>query len=182
MKTEYKTAVPIPIDQLTPYARNAKTHDDRQIRNIAESIRRFGFTQPIVIDRDKVVVIGHGRLAAAKQIGLQEVPCIQRDDLTEEEIRQLRILDNKLNESPWDVELLATDLEGLDFNGFDLEFEIPEDVEPITAKEDGWEPALTPEPEIQPGEIWMLGEHRLMCGDSTNPENIKKLVGGGVRN
>lgn len=178
MKTEYKTAVPIPIDQLTPYARNAKTHDDRQIRNIAESIRRFGFTQPLVIDRDCVVIIGHGRLAAAKEIGLQEVPCIQRDDLTEEEIRQLRILDNKLNESPWDVELLATDLEGLDFNGFDLEFEIPEDVEPITAEEDGWEPDLEPEPEIQPGEIWMLGEHRLMCGDSTNPENIKKLVGG----
>ena len=133
-----------------------------------------------MIDKDGVVVIGHGRLAAAKKIGLQEVPCIQRDDLTEKEIRQLRILDNKLNESPWDVELLATDLEGLDFDGFNLEFEIPEDVEPITAAEDGWEPDLEPEPTIQTGEIWLLGEHRLLCGDSTDPENIKKLVGGGT--
>lgn len=110
MQIEYKNAVPIPIEELTPYERNAKQHDDQQIDNIAESMRRFGFTQPLVIDKDKVVVIGHGRLAAAKRIGLAEVPCIQRDDLTEKQIRELRILDNKLNESPWDVELLATDL------------------------------------------------------------------------
>lgn len=178
MQIEYKNAVPIPIEELTPYERNAKQHDDQQIDNIAESIRRFGFTQPLVIDKDKVVVIGHGRLAAAKRIGLAEVPCIQRDDLTEKQIRELRILDNKLNESPWDVELLATDLQGLDFDGFTLEFEIPEEIEPITAEEDGWEPDLTPEPTIQTGEIWLLGEHRLLCGDSTDPENIKKLVGG----
>lgn len=181
MQIEYKNAVPIPIEELTPYERNAKQHDDQQIDNIAESIRRFGFTQPIVIDRNKVVVIGHGRLAAAKRIGLEEVPCIQRDDLTEKQIRELRILDNKLNESPWDVELLTTDLQGLDFDGFTLEFEIPEEIEPITAEEDGWEPDLTPEPTIQTGEIWLLGEHRLLCGDSTDPENIKKLVGGGVK-
>lgn len=178
MKTEYKTAAPVPIEELTPYSLNAKTHDDKQIRNIAQSIKQFGFTQPLVIDKDGVVIIGHGRLLAAKQLGLAEVPCIRREDLSEEEIRELRLLDNKLNESPWDVELLAADLEGLDFSGYDLDFETPEELEPVDVQEDNWAPDLDTETEIQPGEIWALGDHRLMCGDSTNPENIKKLAGG----
>lgn len=178
MATEYRTAAPVPVAELIPYEKNAKQHDERQIENIAESIRQFGFTQPLVIDRNKVVVIGHGRLAAAKKIGLYEVPCILRDDLTEKQIKQLRILDNKLNESPWDVELLAEDIQGLDFDGFNLEFEIPEEIEPITAEEDDWTPDPEAEPTVQTGDIWLLGEHRLLCGDSTDPENIRRLTAG----
>lgn len=178
MKTEYTEAKLVPVDQLTPYEKNAKTHDETQIRNIAKSIRQFGFTQPLVIDRDGVVVIGHGRLAAAKEIGLTEVPCIRREDLTDEEIRELRLLDNKLNESPWDVELLAADLQGLTFEGYELDFEVPEDLEPVDVQEDNWAPDLDTETEIQPGEIWALGDHRLMCGDSTDPDSIKNLMGG----
>lgn len=136
MKTEYKTAAPVPIEELTPYSLNAKTHDDKQIRNIAQSIKQFGFTQPLVIDKDGVVIIGHGRLLAAKQLGLAEVPCIRREDLSDEEIRELRLLDNKLNESPWDVELLAADLDGLDFSGYDLDFDTPEELEPVDVQED----------------------------------------------
>lgn len=127
MKTEYKTAAPVPIEELTPYSLNAKTHDDKQIRNIAQSIKQFGFTQPLVIDKDGVVIIGHGRLLAAKQLGLAEVPCIRREDLSEEEIRELRILDNKLNESAWDSELLANDLDAVDLDAFDLSFDIFDD-------------------------------------------------------
>lgn len=119
----YTTAKLVKTDSIIPYSGNAKEHDDRQIKNIAESIKRFGFTQPLVIDQGNVVVIGHGRLLAAKTLGLEFVPCIQRADLTEEEIKQLRIIDNKLNESPWDVELLSAEIETIDFSGFDLDFE-----------------------------------------------------------
>ncbi len=176
---EYKEAEQIAVSDLLPYSKNAKTHDAKQIKNIAKSIEQYGFTQPLVIDADNTVIIGHGRLAAAKLLGLEEVPCIRRDDLTEKEVRELRILDNKLNESPWDTELLTADLDGLEFNGYDLEFEIPEEVEPITAEEDDFDPDYEPEEQrVKPGQIWMLGEHRLLCGDSTDGEALKRLCGG----
>ena len=125
-KVEYKNAVPVPIGELIPYERNAKQHDERQVKNLMKSITDFGFTQPLVIDKDNVIVIGHGRYEAAKRLGLQEVPCIKREDLTDKEVKQLRILDNKLNESPWDSYLYGVELEAAELEGYDLDEEINE--------------------------------------------------------
>ena len=110
------------VSELTPYEKNAKTHDAKQVENVANSIRRFGWQQPIVIDENGVVVIVHCRLMAAKKLKLKEVPVTVVSGLTEDEIKELRIADNKTNESPWDLNLLAEDIEGLDFEGFDLDF------------------------------------------------------------
>lgn len=109
-------------DELKPYELNAKLHDERQIENVAESIRKFGWKQPLVIETDGTIIIGHCRWEAAKKLGMDEVPCVVADELTEEEIRQLRIVDNKSNESDWDLELLASDLETIDMSGFDFDF------------------------------------------------------------
>lgn len=112
------------VSELTPYDKNAKQHDATQVANVANSIKRFGWQQPIVIDENGVVVIGHCRLMAAKKLNLNEVPVTIASGLTEDEIKELRIADNKTNESPWDLGLLAEDIEGLDFEGFDLDFGI----------------------------------------------------------
>lgn len=108
------------LDEITPYDKNAKTHDQTQINNVAESIRQYGFVQPIVVDRDGVIVIGHCRALAAKKLGMKSVPCVCVDDLTPEQVNALRLVDNKSNESPWDFDLLADELEGLDLTGFDF--------------------------------------------------------------
>ena len=112
------------VSELTPYGKNAKTHDEKQIANVANSIKRFGWQQPIVVDEQGVVVIGHCRLLAAKKLGLREVPVTIASGLTEDEVKELRIADNKTNEAPWDLGLLAEDIEGLNFDGFDLDFGI----------------------------------------------------------
>lgn len=110
------------IGKLKPYEKNAKKHDEKQIANVANCIKRFGWTQPIVADENGVVVIGHCRLEAAKSLGLSKVPVVIKNDLTEKQIKELRIADNKTNESPWDFALLEEDIEGLDFEGFDFDF------------------------------------------------------------
>ena len=99
------------VSELTPYEKNAKTHDAKQVDNVANSIKRFGWQQPIVVDENGVVVIGHCRLMAAKKLKLKEVPVTVASGLTEDEIKELRIADNKTNESPWDLGLLAEDIE-----------------------------------------------------------------------
>lgn len=101
-------------DKLTPYDNNAKQHPDDQVEHIANSIREFGFRQPLVIDRDGVLVIGHGRLLAAKKLGLKTVPCVRADDLTDEQIKALRLADNKTNESGWDFAALEEELNELE--------------------------------------------------------------------
>ena len=110
------------LADLTPYAGNAKKHDSTQIANVAESIRQFGFVQPIVIDRNGVIVIGHCRALAAEKLGMQEVPCVCVDDLTPEQVNALRIVDNKSNESPWDFDILPDELADIDLSGFDFDF------------------------------------------------------------
>ena len=110
------------LAELTPYAGNAKKHDSTQIANVAESIRQFGFVQPIVIDRNGVIVIGHCRALAAEKLGMQEVPCVCVDDLTPEQVNALRIVDNKSNESPWDFDILPDELADIDLSGFDFDF------------------------------------------------------------
>lgn len=163
--------------ELTPYERNTKKHDQKQIDNVAESIKQFGFVQPIVIDKDNVVVIGHCRLAAAKQLGLAQVPCLYVDNLTEEQVKALRIADNKTNESEWDIEMLRLELPDLDFFGFDFDFGLTEE-EPELIEDEPPEPEEEKPPISKPGDIWILGEHRLLCGDSTDPEQVRKLMDG----
>ena len=118
-----------PTADLKPYDKNAKKHDKKQIANVAESIKQFGFVQPIVLDKDNNVIIGHCRLEAAKKLHLDEVPCVMADDLTDEQVKKLRLLDNKLNESDWDIDLIAEEIADLDFDGFDVDWGLPEDEE-----------------------------------------------------
>lgn len=112
----------IAVKDLIPYEKNTKKHDDVQINNVAESIKQYGFVQPIVIDKNNVVVIGHCRLLAAKKLKMQEVPCVCVEDLTEEQVKALRIVDNKSNESQWDFDFLADELADLDLSDFDFSF------------------------------------------------------------
>jgi len=168
-----------PTAELIPYAQNAKVHDKKQVANVANSIKRFGWQQPIVIDDNGVVVIGHCRLMAAKKLKLKEVPVTIASGLTDEEIRELRLADNKTNESDWDFGLLAEDTQDLEFEGFDFDWGLPgEDLEPEEVVEDDYEEELPEEPVSKYGDIWQLGRHRLMCGDSTQPDDIAKLMDG----
>ena len=121
------------LDSIRPYAANAKKHDATQVANVAESIRQYGFVQPIVIDKDGVIVIGHCRALAAEKLGMTEVPCVCVDDLTPEQVKALRIVDNKSNESPWDMDLLAAELPGLDLEGFDFDFDLDFDKAEVEA-------------------------------------------------
>ena len=119
----------ISVKDLIPYERNTKKHDKTQINNVAERIKQYGFVQPIVIDKDNVVVIGHCRLLAAKQLKMKEVPCVCVDDLTEEQVKALRIVDNKSNESEWDLDILPDELADLDLSDFSFDFGIEDDEE-----------------------------------------------------
>lgn len=163
-----------------PYEKNAKVHDAEQVRNIANSIKRFGWQQDIVITRDKVVVIGHGRRLAALELGCMipyHVVDKDADQLTDEDIRELRFADNLTNESPWDYALGALDMEGLSFDGFDFDLSsfFAENEEVV---EDDYEPVLPDAPKAKVGDIYQLGRHRLMCGDSTLWPDVEKLVNG----
>jgi hypothetical protein len=111
------------LREITPYDKNAKKHDKTQIANVAESIKQYGFVQPIVIDRDGVIVIGHCRALAAKKLGMKEVPCVCVDDLTPEQVNALRLVDNKSNESDCDFDLLKDELPELDLSDFDFDFD-----------------------------------------------------------
>ena len=121
----------VPIDSIKPYEKNAKLHPQEQVEHIANSIREFGFRQPLVIDKDGLLVIGHGRLLAAKKLGLDAVPCVRADDLTEDQIKALRLVDNKTNESEWDFDILPEELDSIsDFDmqefGFELNIDFSE--------------------------------------------------------
>lgn len=143
------------VSDLIPYGKNAKKHDETQVANVANSIRRFGWQQPIVVDERDVVVIGHCRLLAAKKLGLTEVPVTVASGLTDDEIRELRIADNKTNESPWDLGLLAEDIEGLDFDGFELDLVTAPSVENLMGDDERYTketrvPQYEPKGDISP--------------------------------
>lgn len=116
--------VNLKIKDLKPYEKNAKKHDKTQIDNVAESIKQFGMVQPIVVDKDNVVIIGHCRLEACKKLKYKEVPCVKADELSEEQVAKLRLLDNKLNESDWDFDLISEELLELDLSDFELDWNI----------------------------------------------------------
>lgn len=117
----------VKIADITPYNKNAKKHDKTQIANVAESIKQYGFVQPVVIDSEGVIVIGHCRVLAAKKLGMTEVPCVCVDDLTPEQVNALRIVDNKANESAWDMDVLKDALTEADMTGFDFDFNFGKD-------------------------------------------------------
>lgn len=169
-------------DELIPYAGNAKLHPADQVEHIANSIKMFGWTQPIVVDSDNVVVIGHGRLMAAKELRLDKVPVVRRDDLTEEQINACRLADNKTNESGWDFGKMEEELAQLAIDGIDMGqfgFEVGEDFEDHSQEvvEDE-APEVQEEAVAKLGQIYQLGRHRLMCGDSTDAEMVNNLMDG----
>lgn len=119
------------VKDIKPFERNAKKHDEKQIKNVMESIKQFGFAQPLVVDKDNVLIIGHCRLIASKRLKLDSVPVVKMDELTQEQVDKLRLLDNKLNESEWDMELLAEDIPELDFSDFDIDWGLAVNIEDI---------------------------------------------------
>lgn len=164
------------LTDLVPYEKNPRKNDEA-VKYVAESIRQFGFKVPIIVDLDGVIVAGHTRYKAAKKLKLKEVPCIVADDLTDEQIKAFRLADNKVAEkSEWDFDLLSDELEGI----FDIDMELfgfEDVIEEQDAVEDDYNGEVPEEPESKRGDIYRLGRHRLMCGDSTSIDDVKNLMG-----
>lgn len=179
-----------PANALRAADRNARTHSPKQIRQIADSIRRFGFINPILTNADNQVIAGHGRLAAALQLGMTEVPCLRLDHLSPTEQRAYVLADNRLAElAGWDRQLLGLEL--LDLSTLDLDFDLTitgfdtGDIDVLvgeietTATEHDLIPPVEPSPAVsQPGDLWQIGPHRLLCGDATDPAAYTRLLGG----
>jgi DNA modification methylase len=176
------------VDGLIPYARNSRTHDDAQVAQIAASIREFGFTNPVLIDAQGSIIAGHGRVLAAIKLGLSDVPCIRLSHLTDTQKRAYVIADNKLAmNAGWDAEMLALEVKDLDAAEFNLELlgftpdELaaltPEEIAPGLTDEDAV-PDVQEEPVSKPGDVWLMGKHRVMCGDSTSIDAVEALMDG----
>lgn len=171
--------IKVQVGEIKPYERNAKKHDEKQIKNVMESIKQFGFVQPIVIDKDNVVIIGHCRLIAAKRLKMREVDCVRAENLTQEQVDKLRLLDNKLNESEWDFDLLLEDIPELDFSDFDIDWGPPEIENPAEKIVEDEPPELPEVAKALLGDIYEIGGvHRLICGDSTDQATIERLMDG----
>ncbi|MFP1710639.1 site-specific DNA-methyltransferase [Gardnerella swidsinskii] len=175
------------VSELIPYVRNARTHSEAQVSQIAASIREFGFLSPILVAEDNTILAGHGRLAAALKLGLKKVPCVKENHLTETQKRAYIIADNKLSlNAGWDSELLAvelSELEGADFNLELLGFDEAELSSIFDADKDVSDDDFDVEKELEEpcfsktGDIWTLGKHRVICGDSTDSSTFEKLLG-----
>lgn len=147
------------LDDLKPYAGNAKTHPETRLANIALSLERYGWKQPVVIDREGIIICGHGRVQAAQRSNLMRdvlVPCVLADDLTDEQVREFRIVDNKTNESPWDMDALSAELATLDLSAFDFDFGFMDELKDNVV-EDGYIPEMPEVPKSQTGDIFQLG-------------------------
>lgn len=171
MKIVYKK-----LNEIIPYAKNSKKHPEKQVKQIADSIKAFGFRQPLVIDKENNLMVGHGRLLGAKLLKFTEVPCLIADDLSPEQIKAYRLADNKLNESEWDMDFVLPELKELSIDlqqltGFDLDLLIEPDEKDDVVPENV--PAIA-----KLGDIYQLGRHRVMCGDSTKKEDVEKLLLG----
>ena len=183
----------IKTGSLVPYARNAKRHDEIQVGKIAGSIKEYGFTNPVLIDKDNGIIAGHGRVMAAQKLGLAEVPCIRLDHLTDAQRRAYILADNRLAEigGGWDLEMLKMELEELDIPLEDIGFGADDLAElEITLGDPAGDPNADAEAQVdkaaelaekwgvETGQLWQLGEHRLLCGDSTKKEDVEKALGG----
>ena len=172
----------VKTDVLIPYVRNARTHSDEQVTQICGSIKEFGFTNPVLIDSDKVIIAGHGRVMAAQRMGLSEVPCITLDYLTEAQKKAYIIADNQLAlNAGWNEELLALEIEelnDLDFNldllGFDDPLKFLPDKEGHTDEDEV--PDVPDNPVTKEGDLWVLGNHKILCGNSTSVDDVEKLL------
>ncbi len=178
----------VSIDKLIPYVNNARTHNKEQINKLRSSLREFGFVNPVIIDHDFNVIAGHGRITAAKEEGITEVPCVYVDHLTDAQKKAYILADNRMAlDAGWDEELLAVEMSELRDLGFDLGltgFDEKELADLFAvdneAKEDDFDvdSALDAEAFVQLGDIWLLGKHRLLCGDATKPEDVKLVLDG----
>ena len=168
----------ININDLKPYEKNSRTHPKKQIDLLVKNIEEFGYTNPVLIDKDNEIIAGHGRLEAIKRLKWIEVPCVRMESLNKQQVKALRLADNKLAEmSEWDMDLVTEDLkelEGnlLDLTGFDKDLIIEPD------EKDDEVPEVPEEPKSKLGDIYQLGNHRVMCGDSTKIEDVEKLMDG----
>lgn len=178
-------------EDLIPYINNPRNNDGA-VDKVASSIKNFGFKVPIVVDGDNEIIAGHTRLKAAKKLGMDEVPCIVADDLNDGQIKAFRLADNRVAEfAEWDMELLESELEelkdydlGFDFEDVGMDFSDLEGIETATetveAEEDDFdEESVKDDGGIVRGDMFQLGNHRLMCGDSTDLQSVKNLSGGG---
>ena len=175
------------VDSLIPYARNARTHSEEQVAQIAASIREFGFLSPVIVSGDNTILCGHGRVRAAQKLGLKQVPCIKEEYLTEAQKRAYILADNKLSiNAGWDDEMLAIELKDLQDAAFDLSitgFSDSEISALFDAGMEGEEDDFDVDEELKKpcfsktGDIWKLGRHRVICGDSTLPETFNSLMG-----
>lgn len=178
------------VEELIPYARNARMHSSAQITQIAASIKEFGFLAPIVIAEDNTILCGHGRFYAAQKLGLKKIPCVKESHLTEAQKRAYIIADNKLSiNAGWDDELLAVELSDLQGEGVDLSItgfdekelaDLFDDKSKSDVEDDGYDlsAALEKAAFVQRGDIWTVGRHRLMCGDATSADDVAALMGG----
>lgn len=178
------------IKDLIPYARNARTHDETQVAQIAASIKEFGFLSPIIIAEDNTILCGHGRFYAAQKLGLSKVPCIKEEYLTETQRRAYILADNKLSlNAGWDNEMLAIELSDLQEENFDLGIMGFSDDEIADLFKDGNDKevqdddydlsaALEKAAFVEKGDVWTVGRHRLMCGDATSADDVSKLMDG----
>ena len=176
-----------PVEKLIPYARNARTHSAEQVAQVAASIAEFGWTNPILAGADGIVIAGHARLLAARKLGMTEVPVIVLDHLTESQRRALVLADNRLAlNAGWDEEMLRVEIAALDEDGFNLELvgftdeelqDLLADPEAETGAGLTDEDAVPEQPVLAvtlPGDVWVLGDHRVLCGDSTQMEAVEK--------
>lgn len=166
------------IKSIHPYERNARKND-QAVDAVAKSIEQCSYAAPIVVDENHVILAGHTRWKALKKLGRTECECIVKDGLTEEQKKKYRLLDNKTNElADWDFDLLADELDGLDFGDLKLDWEIEERQEEKEVVEDDYEVEIPEEPKAKLGQVYRLGSHRLMCGDSTKREDVERLMDG----
>jgi DNA modification methylase len=179
----------VPVEKLIPYVNNSRTHSEEQVAQIAASIREFGFNNPVLIDKDDTIIAGHGRIQAARKLGLAEVPCVRLEHLTETQRKAYIIADNRLAlNAGWNEELLTIELNDLLADGFALDIlgfdsdELKSLLDPVTPTEgltdEDEVPEVPEEPKTKPGDIYQLGRHRLMCGDSTSIDAVEKLMDG----
>ena len=177
------------VEKLIPYAKNSRTHSAEQVAQIAASIKEFGFNNPVLIDEDNGIIAGHGRVMAAQKLGLQTVPCIRLAHLSDTQRKAYVIADNRLAlNAGWDDQMLTLELQELDGEDFDLSLlgfeadELNALLNPIKETEgltdEDAVPDVPEEPKTKPGDIYQLGRHRLMCGDSTSIDAVEKLMDG----
>ena len=167
----------IPLSSIHPYPNNPR-RNDHAVEAVAESIRQCGYIAPIIVDEDGVILAGHTRYKALIKLGRETCQVAVAEGLTPAQKRKYRLLDNKIGElAEWDFDLLAEEIEGLDFDGFDFDWGLRDELDDSVI-EDDYEPVLPAEPKSKLGDVYQLGDHRLMCGDSTSLADVQKLVGG----